>query len=379
MNTPPLEPEIVPQTQALAVREAQAVAPSGLFGTQEPVAIIERATSVATALKAVITRQGLISRISGKEYPKCEAWTLLGTMLGVFPVCCWSKPVEGGWEARVEARTKDGAIVGAAEAQCLRSESNWKNRDDFALRSMAQTRATAKCLRMPLGFVMTLAGYEPTPAEEMVAETPTRQRATGAKSPPPPPADDPAPEPPLPPPFPTEESRRKMIAALKAAPGDPNRDIVTEYWRKLTDPAALMPHEEIEDLPLRFVPATTGEMRALADKVAGFGNGEPAAWAYKPHIEPEPAKPAKAAKAAKPISHEGLEELRGTVEAISTKNGSSGKGPWTLTGVKIGEVWANTFDTRLGGLAEDLKGRAVIAWIERGSKGINLKDIEEAQ
>jgi hypothetical protein len=32
---------------------------------------------------------------------------------------------------------------------------------------MAQTRAVSKALRLPLGFVMQLAGFNPTPAEEM--------------------------------------------------------------------------------------------------------------------------------------------------------------------------------------------------------------------
>lgn len=142
-----------------------------LFRTDDPSQIVERASVVATSLKAVIVKQGLVSNIRGKEYPRCEAWTLLGTMLGVFPVLAWSRKVEEGWEARVEAKTRDGATVGAAEAECLRSEDNWSSRDDFALRSMAQTRATAKALRMPLGFIMTLAGYEATPAEEMSQET----------------------------------------------------------------------------------------------------------------------------------------------------------------------------------------------------------------
>jgi hypothetical protein len=88
-------------------------------------------------------------------------------MLGVFPVCVWTRQMEDGWEARVEARTRAGEIVGAAEAECLRSEKTWANRDDYALRSMAQTRATSKALRQPLGFVMQLAGFNPTPAEEM--------------------------------------------------------------------------------------------------------------------------------------------------------------------------------------------------------------------
>lgn len=307
MSDKPIDVEATSEpTQALAIRQEGDVAPAGLFGVSEPVAIIERATSVATALKSVITKQGLISKISGKEYPKCEAWTLLGTMLGVFPVLCWTKQVEGGWEARVEAKTRDGAIVGAAEAQCLHSERNWKDRDDFALRSMAQTRATAKCLRMPLGFVMTLAGYEPTPAEEMVADHPQPPPGRAAA----PPTQRPAqPQPaaptpsqvstkPLPKPFPTSESRSKMIAALKAGIDAPNRDIVTEYFRKLTNPTPLAPFEVLEDLPLRFVPATTGQMKALSEKLTEFGNGERAVAAFPPHPEPDPRK---AGAKAKPI------------------------------------------------------------------------------
>ena len=92
-------------------------------------------------------------------------------MLGVFPVCVWSRPLEDGWEARVEARTRDGAIVGAAESECRRSERRWAKADDYAIRSMAQTRATSKALRLTLGFVMELAGFDATPADEIPAET----------------------------------------------------------------------------------------------------------------------------------------------------------------------------------------------------------------
>lgn len=305
MTTEHTDVEAVVESQALVIRQGQELAPSGLFGASEPVAIIERATCVATALKGVITRQGLISKISGKEYPKCEAWTLLGTMLGVFPVLCWSKPVEGGWEARVEAKTRDGAVVGAAEAQCLRAERNWKDRDDFALRSMAQTRATAKCLRMPLGFVMTLAGYEPTPAEEMVADHPKPpQNAPGRAAAPPPsqrpsqaakPAQSPAQAPAAASPakhlkLATAETRAWMIRELKAEPGAPNRDIVTEYFRKLTDPTPLAPFEELEALPLRFVAITKDQLRAVADKVAAFGNGEQAGHAFPANPEADPPK-----------------------------------------------------------------------------------------
>jgi methylglyoxal synthase len=49
----------------------------------------------------------------------------------------------------------------------MRSEKTWARRDDYALQSMAQTRATSKALRLPLGFVMQIAGYDATPAEEI--------------------------------------------------------------------------------------------------------------------------------------------------------------------------------------------------------------------
>ena len=154
-------------------------APLTLFGTDDPDAIIESATKKANALAGVIRSKKLYSNISGREYVKVEGWTLLGTMLGVFPVLAWSRPLSDGhgWEARVEACTLSGQIVGAAEAQCTDEEGNWSKRDDFALRSMAQTRATSKALRLPLGFIMALAGYDPTPAEEMVHDHPAPPQA----------------------------------------------------------------------------------------------------------------------------------------------------------------------------------------------------------
>jgi hypothetical protein len=117
--------------------------------------------------------------ISGRQHVRVEGWTMLGALLGVHPYLVWSRPltlthtIEGqsgeiiGWEARVEARTRSGEVVGSAEAQCTHLEKTWAGRDDYALRSMAQTRATSKAMRQPLGFIITLAGFDATPAEEM--------------------------------------------------------------------------------------------------------------------------------------------------------------------------------------------------------------------
>jgi hypothetical protein len=159
--------DVEPSTE-LEVYEPQA--PAGLFGTTDPDQVVARAVKVADALERVIRDKKLIARIRSNEHVLVEGWTLLGSMLGVFPILCWTRQLEDGWEARVEARTLDGRVVGAAESECLRSESRWAKADDYAIRSMAATRATSKALRQPLGFVMTMAGFDTTPAEEMSAE-----------------------------------------------------------------------------------------------------------------------------------------------------------------------------------------------------------------
>lgn len=166
------------ETAALAVHTVGTIQTASLFRSDDPAEIVKRATAHANALAGVIDARNLFKIIKGRKHVLVEGWTLLGSMLGVFPVCVWSRKLEDGWEARVEARTRSGEVVGAAEAQCVRSESTWANRDDFALRSMAQTRATSKALRLPLGFVMILAGYEATPMEEMPGDQVEPQQPT---------------------------------------------------------------------------------------------------------------------------------------------------------------------------------------------------------
>jgi hypothetical protein len=160
------------ETNALAP-PAEATSAITLFGTTEPVLLIERATEVANALAGVVEKKQLYSTISGKRHVRVEGWTLLGSILGVFPVVVRTTELfrdEGkpfGFEAYVEARTRGGEVVGSAVARCTRDERRWKSADDYAILSMASTRATSKAMRLPLGWVMTLGGYEATPAEEM--------------------------------------------------------------------------------------------------------------------------------------------------------------------------------------------------------------------
>ena len=164
------ETEEVEQTQ-IAVREEGL-----LWGSASPSEILARATEMANVLADVIERQQLFTMIRDKKHVRVEGWTFLGSILNTFPICRWTKPIWGtdatghqvpmGWEARVEA-VRNGVVIGAAEAQCLREEPRWSTAEDYAIRSMAQTRATVKALRMPTGFIVALKGYATTPAEEM--------------------------------------------------------------------------------------------------------------------------------------------------------------------------------------------------------------------
>ena len=160
-------------TTDLEIYEARPATPSStLFGTNDPGEVVAVAAAAAKPLADVVEQQKLFTNIGGKKHVRVEGWSLLGSMLGVFavldgdvePVTIGDVP---GWRATMKAVTRDGSVVGRATAYCMSDEKNWRNRDDYALISMAQTRATSKALRQPLGFVMTLAGFDATPAEEM--------------------------------------------------------------------------------------------------------------------------------------------------------------------------------------------------------------------
>ena len=57
--------------------------------------------------------------------------------------------------------------MGAGFGICSNREQGKKYYQEFAIASMAQTRAIGKAYRNILAWIIRAAGYEPTPAEEM--------------------------------------------------------------------------------------------------------------------------------------------------------------------------------------------------------------------
>jgi len=134
-----------------------------------PEAVIERASGIATVLADVINKRELYKVIRGRKYVLVEGWTTLGAVLGVTPRTVEVKELaEGAFEATVElVRNSDGAIIGRGIAECGADEPTWQSRPRYARKSMAITRATGKAFRLSFSWIMKLAGFEPTPAEEM--------------------------------------------------------------------------------------------------------------------------------------------------------------------------------------------------------------------
>lgn len=147
-----------------------------IFGTTNPADFVSKSQEYAKALVDVVENQELYANIQGKKYVTFEGWQFLGSMLptAITPQTEWVNEIKDentgeilGFKARVLALDVNGNQRGASESVCMFSERNWKGKDANHLMSMAQTRASSKALRMALSSIVKLAGYEPTPKEEM--------------------------------------------------------------------------------------------------------------------------------------------------------------------------------------------------------------------
>ena len=104
--------------------------------------------------------RGFVTTFNQRDFFGFPAWSLLALTYGLVPFVEWTKPVDGGWEARAVVRTREGDVVAAAEAMCTRKESSRRTADDHTLRAMAQTRAMRNALRSCLGAALVMAGFD---------------------------------------------------------------------------------------------------------------------------------------------------------------------------------------------------------------------------
>lgn len=220
-----------PESRALVVPAGTALAIE-----RDPNRVLAEAHKAAAALQDVLKNKPKKVMMGGEQYLEFEDWQTLARFYGVTakgdgdPEFVEIGPTRG-FKASAVAITREGQIISRATAFCLSDEEKWgerpkyvygyvlkdggwsaedpgtdqmqwepytdpktgqkKNRPKkerrqvanekvplFQLSSMAQTRACAKALRNILSWVVVLAGYKATPAEEL--DTPANAPAGSA-------------------------------------------------------------------------------------------------------------------------------------------------------------------------------------------------------
>ena len=127
---------------------------------------------LSNELSKLIKEKGLSSNIQGKQFVNVEGWQFAGASLGLMPIITDTKDLSNEtvikYMAVCEVRNiNTGAVVATGIALCSNAEKTKRYFDEYAILSMAQTRAIGKAYRNLLAWLMKAAGFEATPAEEM--------------------------------------------------------------------------------------------------------------------------------------------------------------------------------------------------------------------
>jgi hypothetical protein len=161
--------------------------------TRDPTEVLAQAQRAAKALVGVINQKPKKIIMNGEQYIENDDWQTVAEFYGYAVQTQDAVPVEvnGVQGAKAKASLlsmRTGEIVGGAEAYCMRDEEKWNTRPKyegrgdnrkkvgdepvpwFQLASMAQTRASSKAMKNRLAWVVALAGYKTTPAEELTGD-----------------------------------------------------------------------------------------------------------------------------------------------------------------------------------------------------------------
>ena len=167
------------EEKALTVSKQIAIAPI------LPTEIVKLATEQANALMDIVEKKKLYVTIEKKKYMFVEGWEVIGAFNRVYSITDEIYPILNpdnevvGYEARVSL-WKDGNQIGGAIMPCGLDEFPCRGKEGEAkhkaCKSAAQTWAASKAYRMNYSWVAVLAGYQPTPAEEMITELPVKSQ-----------------------------------------------------------------------------------------------------------------------------------------------------------------------------------------------------------
>ena len=176
---------------------------------RNPETVLTEAKQAAQALIKVVNMKPKKVVFNGETYLEFEDWQTVSKFYGCTTKIISTNLVEfdgvRGFEATAVVLDRHQNEIGRVDSMCLSDEANWGDvpvyewKDEldekgqkiwierngkrvpkakkvevsrapkplFQLRSMAQTRAQVKALRSIFSWVVVMAGYQPTPAEEL--------------------------------------------------------------------------------------------------------------------------------------------------------------------------------------------------------------------
>lgn len=150
-----------------------------LINGPAPAMAVAYAAQVSSAIADVLAEGNGFKTIQGKKHITIEGWQTLCAMTNHSVEIEWSRPIPGmahsngtqTWEARALVRDQSGKVVAAGESMADPSEPDamkkWAKGGNYAVRSMAQTRAMSRAAASRMRYIVQLAGFSGTPSEEI--------------------------------------------------------------------------------------------------------------------------------------------------------------------------------------------------------------------
>ena len=155
------------------------LAPGGLSAAEFEVLTQESAIKAKNLTNVISNNKGTYLVVINPDAPpflKYEAWATIAAGYNMAasiesdPELLYDQDgttVIGAKAYAVVRNIVTGTRTGGAPAYCMFVERNWANRTLNQVVSMAGTRAASKALRLMFSWVVVLAGYDPTPYDEL--------------------------------------------------------------------------------------------------------------------------------------------------------------------------------------------------------------------
>lgn len=127
---------------------------------------------LAKKVRAFADRTHNVVTTDGKSYVKVGAYQYLADLVGVVPSFEFdaNSTNEEVWCTCILKEPKTGIRVTETTMYANKKEKFLRDKEDFAVLGMAQTRAFVRAMKNVYGFIMELAGYQAVGIEEISLE-----------------------------------------------------------------------------------------------------------------------------------------------------------------------------------------------------------------